>query len=119
MGLTGMLDRIIHRAGIRINAEDAVAMDRLERLERQVDRFGEKLEDVCEYLGLGFDAQDRIRRPPALYDDEVAVVHWHSARIPMRDRRASPEHLPVGVDGTMPHDAAGTELRQDAAGIEL
>jgi hypothetical protein len=114
-----MLDRIIQRAGVRINAEDAAATDRLERLERQVERFGEKLEDVCEYLGLGFDAQDRIRRPPALYNDEFALVNWPSSRITTRNRTASPEHLPGGVDGTMPQDAAGTALRQDAAGTEL
>jgi uncharacterized protein with HEPN domain len=61
MGLTGMLDRIIHRAGVRINTEDAAAMGRLKQLERQVERFGEKLEGVCEYLGMGFDDQDQIR----------------------------------------------------------
>jgi hypothetical protein len=85
MGLTSMLDRIIHQAGIRINTEDAVATDRLERLERQVERFWEKLEDVCEYLGLGFDTQDRIRWPPALYNNEFAVVNWPSSRIPTRN----------------------------------
>jgi uncharacterized protein with HEPN domain len=122
MSLTGMLDRIIHRAGVRINAEDAAAMDRLERLERQVERFGEKLEDVCEYLGMGFDAQDRVRRPPALYHDEYAPVRYLFRRGPRPTSRTTPAHPSDaegsnsnvdGVDHAMPQAAADTESRQD------
>jgi hypothetical protein len=122
MGLTGMLDRIIHRAGIRMNAEDAAAMGRLERLEMQVERFGEKLEDVCEYLGMGFDAQDRIRRPPALYDDQYAAVRYLYPRGPRTTSRETPAHHSDGgesnsnlggVDRTMPQAAAVTESPQD------
>jgi hypothetical protein len=123
MALTGMLDRIIHWAGIRINTEDAMAMGQLKRLERQVKRFGEKLEDVCEYLGMGFDDQDRIRRPPALYDDQYTAVRYLYPRGPRTTSRVTPAHPSDagesnanfgGVERTMLHAAADSNSPQES-----
>jgi hypothetical protein len=84
--LIGLLERVVTRAGIRISADDAAAMDRLESLENKVGKLGEKVEAVCKYLGIAFDKQDEIRRPPLLIDDEYAKVEW---MFPVTTRRTA------------------------------
>jgi hypothetical protein len=41
-----LLEKVVRQTGTRVSAEDQGMMERLERLEEQMGRFGEKLETV-------------------------------------------------------------------------
>jgi hypothetical protein len=53
----------VRQTGTRVSAEDQGMMERLERLEEQMGRFGEKLETLCANSDIPFDERHLVRRP--------------------------------------------------------
>ena len=130
--LVRSLEIVLSRAEVRIEAEEAKVMGRVEKLEKNVDMLIHKVDAVCKHLGIAPDQQDEIRRRPHSSEEDMGemesvlpkpISETAGAPTPAPAPALVPATLDHPVGALVPHDptedAAATPPANSSAPAQL
>ena len=105
------LELVLSRAEVRITAEDAKAMGRVEKLEKNVEMLTHKVDALCKHLGIVPNQRDEIRRRPRSSDEDMGELESLISKTASETAGAqtpalAPALLDHPVGDLVPHDLA-------------